>query len=87
MKEKYIIFISIFISLIFSNITIGQNPEWINYIAGGKKINAIAEEGSYLWIGTDIGLVKLNKIDGNKEFGNCKRSCTKLNWCYGSKEF
>jgi len=40
---------------VFSN-----NPEWKNLVAGGKRINVIAKEDSMIWVGTDIGLVRID---------------------------
>jgi ligand-binding sensor domain-containing protein len=40
-----------------------QNENWDNIISGGKKITALAEYENYIWVGTDIGLIKLNKTD------------------------
>ncbi|MFQ5772457.1 MAG: hypothetical protein ACE5HX_18115, partial [bacterium] len=46
-----------------------QNGEWINY-TNGDYIYTLADEGTFIWIGTNGGLVKLNKINGNKLFIN-----------------
>ncbi len=37
-----------------------QNPEWIGY-TNGDAVLAIVEDNSFLWIGTNGGLVKLDK--------------------------
>ncbi len=44
-------------------ITATGNDNWINYRAGGNQINAIIQEESLLWIGTDNGLVCLNMLN------------------------
>ncbi|HVO75459.1 MAG TPA: two-component regulator propeller domain-containing protein, partial [Ignavibacteriaceae bacterium] len=48
------------IALLFSNLK-AQSKMWENYIAGGKKFTAIAEENNFIWVGTDIGLIRVNK--------------------------
>jgi len=61
--------IKAFISLIFVLVLIVINPslsqtqEWIGFTSG-KEILCLAEEGQYLWVGTNGGLVKLNKLTG-----------------------
>jgi len=37
--------------------------EWVGF-TGVKNIQCLVEEGKYLWVGTDRGLVKLNKSTG-----------------------
>ena len=46
-----------------------QNPQWVNYTSG-KEANCSAPEGDVLWIGTDGGLVSLNRLTGIKTFYN-----------------
>ncbi|MEJ2104917.1 MAG: two-component regulator propeller domain-containing protein, partial [Ignavibacteriaceae bacterium] len=46
-----------------------QNPEWLNF-TNGDNVNSVTIEGNYLWICTDGGLVKLNKLTGEKIFLN-----------------
>jgi len=38
-----------------------QNPEWINYTYG-QEVKATVIEGSNVWVGTNGGLVKINKM-------------------------
>ena len=58
-------FISLIFVLIVINPSLSQTQEWIVYNANGKDINCLAQEGNYLWVGTDGGgLVKLNKSTG-----------------------
>jgi len=55
----------IFIILISTiSIVNAQNPQWINYTKS-NSVYAFAEEGENMWVGTDRGLVKLDKITGN----------------------
>jgi ligand-binding sensor domain-containing protein len=46
-------------------ISFAQNDNWDNIISGGKVITTLAEFENYIWVGTDIGLIKLNKTDGS----------------------
>ena len=46
-----------------------QNPEWIN-LTNGDKVFSIVSAGNNLWIGTDGGLVKLNKETDEIAFYN-----------------
>src|SRR5574338_517728 len=58
----------VFVLVLFSflnTISFAQNANWDNIISGGKKITALAEYENYIWVGTDIGLIKLNKTDGS----------------------
>jgi len=50
----------IFVILILTVQYYAQNPEWIN-LTNGDKVFSIVSSGNNLWIGTDGGLVKLNK--------------------------
>ena len=64
MKKHLSLFIILFLLLYFQSI-IAQNENWNNIISGGKNIIALAEYENYIWAGTDIGLIKLNKTDGS----------------------
>ncbi len=68
MKRQFINlwFLSFF--LMFST-AFSQNPEWINY-TNGDEIYAIEISGDFIWVGTDGGLVKINRISGDKTFFN-----------------
>ncbi len=46
--------------LIFTAQQLAQNPEWIN-LTNGDKVLSIVSSGNNLWVGTDGGLVKINK--------------------------
>ena len=56
-------FISLVFVLIVINPSLSQTQEWIGFTSG-KEILCLAEEGQYLWVGTNGGLVKLNKLTG-----------------------
>jgi len=59
-------------AIVFLLVTIclvAQTPNWLNYTYG-EYISCIAEEGNFLWVGTNGGLVKLNKFNGNPVFYN-----------------
>ena len=59
--------------------THSQNPKWINY-TNGHKIKALAEDGNNIWIGTNGGLVKLDKITGIPIYYNTSNSGMPDNW-------
>ena len=46
-----------------------NNPEWRNYL-NSESVQAIAEEGDFLWIGSQAGMTRLNKLTYEKEFYN-----------------
>jgi len=52
----------LFLFLILNN-CYSQENNWINYISGGRQIYSIVEDESFMWVGTDIGLVRVNKYD------------------------
>jgi ligand-binding sensor domain-containing protein len=56
--------ISLVFVLILINPSISQTQEWIVFISR-IYINCLADEGQYLWVGTNGGLVKLNKLTGD----------------------
>jgi ligand-binding sensor domain-containing protein len=57
--------VSLALIFISTNFLFSQTQEWIVY-TNGKYINCLADEGEYLWIGTEHGgLVKLNKSNGD----------------------
>ena len=39
---------------------LAQYEDWVNY-TNGDKVWVIVEDGNYIWIGTEGGLVKINK--------------------------
>lgn len=62
----------IFVYLILLNILLiaysnAQNKKWENIIDGGKKFTSILEEEDFIWVGTDIGLMKVKKNDNSIE--------------------
>jgi len=60
------ILLSLFFIFGALNFSFSQNPEWVNFTAGGNYIRALAIEGNYIWVGTEGGLVKLNMLTGEK---------------------
>ncbi len=50
-----------------------QNPEWI-YYTNGDIVNALAEEGNEIWVGTSGGLVQIDKFSGTTTFYNTSNS-------------
>ena len=76
-----IIFILVFIFCPF--IILGQNNEW-SYFSSNQRVNAITSNKDFLWIGTDIGPVLMNKLSGNKKHFfscNCKIPTNNINDC------
>ena len=61
----------IFLSFCLFSISViyAQNLEWMNYTYS-TNITALEEEGDYIWVGTNGGLAKINKISGNIFFYN-----------------
>jgi ligand-binding sensor domain-containing protein len=55
--------------LVFCDVIYSQNPEWLNY-TNGDEVFAIVSSGNNLWIGTDGGLVKLDKTTEEITFYN-----------------
>jgi sugar lactone lactonase YvrE len=55
--------ISLILILITTFFSVSFSQEWSVYLAG-KQINCLADEGGYIWVGTTVGLVKLNKTTG-----------------------
>ena len=58
---------------------LSQNPEWINY-TNNDEILSMKMDGDNIWIGTTVGLVKLNKNTGDKMFYNKLNSSLPSNW-------
>ena len=75
-------FISLVFVLIVINSSLSQTQEWIGFTSG-KYIRCIADEGQYLWVGTDGGgLVKLNKSTGEIIVYDKWNSKLPDNWVY-----
>ncbi len=74
---KDVKFLALFLS--FFSFAFAQNPEWINFTAG-NDVRAVAVEGNYIWVGTEGGLVKLDKTTGNMTFYNRSNSGLPDNW-------
>jgi len=54
---------NLLLTLVFVSTTFlsAQNSEWLNF-SNGKFVKSIAFEGNFVWVGTTVGLVKINKI-------------------------
>jgi sugar lactone lactonase YvrE len=59
-----------------------SQQEWAVFMSGKNTniINCIADEGEYLWVGVDGGLVKLNKLTGDLIVYNRSNSGLTYNW-------
>ncbi|HYV91761.1 MAG TPA: T9SS type A sorting domain-containing protein [Chitinophagales bacterium] len=55
------------LSLIWSCIAFGQNPQWVNFFTG-NSIYDIEETDSSYWVGTETRLVKISKQSGQTSF-------------------
>jgi ligand-binding sensor domain-containing protein len=66
--KKFIFILILFYS--FDCELLSQTAIWKNYVYGTNKINSLVEDGNYLWIGTDVGLVKFDKLSGHKQLFN-----------------
>ena len=64
-------YLTLTLILLFNvTITFTQNSTWINY-TNGQTITSILEiNENELWIGTNGGLVRFNKVSGSKTFFN-----------------
>ncbi|MEN6511268.1 MAG: hypothetical protein ABFD00_05480, partial [Chloroherpetonaceae bacterium] len=62
-------FTLLFIVLASSMLCYAENPQWLNF-TNGNEINAIVEEGNTMWVGTDGGLVSIDKTTGDPTFYN-----------------
>ena len=65
MKQLLLLLALYFICFLIT--TFSQNPDWIIY-TNGDDINVIEMENDFVWVGTDGGLVKINRITGNTIF-------------------
>ena len=64
------VFSSLFVIAIFVllyNNSNAQKPKWLNF-TNSENITCLLEDGNELWVGTTGGLVKVNKINEDKEF-------------------
>jgi len=73
-----ILFLSIFLSSYSQN-----NPEWINFL-NGEYVSTFAEDNTNMWLGTNGGLVRINKTTGQKTFYNKANSELPFNSIYSS---
>ncbi|MFA5031379.1 MAG: two-component regulator propeller domain-containing protein [bacterium] len=67
--KKYLILFSVFFVAAISSNSFAQYPNWINY-TNGQRVEALADNGNELWIGTGGGLVKLDKTTDSMTFYN-----------------
>lgn len=74
---KKIFYLSFFLVLVLDSIS--QNPQWINF-TNGDLIKDIKQEGTFLWICTNGGIVKLNTISDEKIFYNATNSGLSTNY-------
>jgi len=58
-----VLFLSVF------SFAFAQNPDWINFTKG-NHVRTVAVEGNYIWVGTNGGLVRLDKTTGSMTFYN-----------------
>jgi ligand-binding sensor domain-containing protein len=59
-------FLSLFIFSTFGSSLLSQSQEWTVYNTTGKSILCLADDGQFLWVGTDGGgLVRLTKSTGS----------------------
>lgn len=59
LKHLFFILLTIFL---LDNIGFGQDTGWKNY-SFGDEVYCMAEEDSFLWVGTNVGLIMFNKKD------------------------
>ncbi|MCX7762138.1 MAG: hypothetical protein N2252_04785 [Candidatus Kryptonium sp.] len=74
--------VNLFLVLILiSGVLFSQNPEWVNFTYG-NDVYAVAIEGSYVWVGTSGGLVRLDRTTGAMTFYNRSNSGLPSNYVY-----
>jgi len=78
MKKVILLFVTLISLIGFAD---AQNPQWLYYI-NGDNIYALAEEGNDMWVGTNGGVVKLDKTTGIPTFYNTSNSGLPNNWVY-----
>ncbi len=71
---KFIITIIIALFFVFQISPLVAQSQHSNIYSSGKSVLCTANEGDWLWIGTEGGLVKLNKITNAMEFFNTHNS-------------
>ena len=76
MKTKLILFV---ILVFFCKAGIAQNPEWI-FLSKVSYINTIADEDNCVWVGTNAGIVRINKTTGNRDFFDKSNSPIPDSW-------
>ena len=69
LQRQYSTILQSIIYFAFLSAGFAQNTEWINY-TNGDNVNALAENGEYIWAGTNGGLVKIDKTSGEIAFYN-----------------
>ncbi|MEN3039522.1 MAG: two-component regulator propeller domain-containing protein, partial [Candidatus Kryptonium sp.] len=69
MKGVSVLNFVLIVFVLFSVNSFSQNPEWVNLIRA-VNVTAIAEEGNYIWVGTNGGLVRIDKTTGSTTFYN-----------------
>jgi len=67
------------ILFLFPVALLAQYPDWIQ-LSNGNNVQALADGENHLWIGTFVGLMKLNKTTGNMTFYNTANSKLPHNW-------
>jgi hypothetical protein len=60
---------NILIFLILITNCCAQNPEWINFTNGDRVFDILCS-GNNVWIGTDGGLIKFDKVTNKMSFCN-----------------
>ena len=56
-----------------ANTLYSEEPQWINY-TNGDIITVLVEEGEFIWVGTNGGVIKINKSTKETVFYNSSNS-------------
>lgn len=70
--KKYLSCFFVIFTCCFSNMLWAQNPQWKCYTTA-YRVNDIAFDGNFVWVGTEGGLVKLDRNEGGKIVYNQER--------------
>ena len=73
MKKTFFLYPLFLCTMFLITYVYPQDPEWVNYTCG-ISIRSLAEEGDYIWAGTEGGLVKIDKTTGDQTFYNIANS-------------
>ena len=66
--------LAVVLTLCLSDLAHAQNQQWIVYSSRRDMVNASVEEGEFLWLGSNRGLIRLEKSSGVATYYNTSNS-------------